>query len=80
MSITPNNVENAFKLAKTAEESGMDIIGVQHHPYNGSFLDTWTLISVLASSTKKIRYFTNVCDLPMRPPAMLAKASASLIS
>ena len=56
----------------------MDIIGVQDHPYNGSFLDPWTLISGLASATKKIRYFTDVCDLPMRPPAMLAKASASL--
>ncbi len=80
LSITPDNVENAFTLAKTADDLGLDIIGVQDHPYNGSFLDTWTLISVLASSTKKIRYFTDVCDLPMRPPAMLAKASASLIS
>lgn len=76
-SITPDNVEKAFSLAKTGEELGLDIIGVQDHPYNGSFLDTWTLISALAASTKKIRYFTDVCDLPMRPPAMLAKASAT---
>ncbi len=78
LSITPNNVESAFTLAKTADELGLDIIGVQDHPYNGTFLDTWTLISALAASTKKIRYFTDVCDLPMRPPAMLAKASATL--
>jgi alkanesulfonate monooxygenase SsuD/methylene tetrahydromethanopterin reductase-like flavin-dependent oxidoreductase (luciferase family) len=78
LSITPDNVEKAFTLAKTADELGLDIIGVQDHPYNGTFLDTWTLISALAASTKKIRYFTDVSDLPMRPPAMLAKASASL--
>jgi alkanesulfonate monooxygenase SsuD/methylene tetrahydromethanopterin reductase-like flavin-dependent oxidoreductase (luciferase family) len=68
----------AFTLAKNADESGLDIIGIQDHPYNGTFLDTWTLISALAASTKKIRYFTDVGDLPMRPPAMLAKASATL--
>ena len=78
LSITPDNVENAFKLAKIAEDLNLDIIGVQDHPYNGRFQDTWTLISTLAASTKKIRYFTDVVDLPMRPRAMLAKASATL--
>lgn len=78
LSITPDNVERAFTLARTANEVGLDIIGVQDHPYNGTFLDTWTLISALARLTKKIRYFTDVSDLPMRPPAMLAKASATL--
>ena len=78
LSITPDNVERAFTLAKIADELGLDIIGIQDHPYNGTFLDTWTLISALAASTKKIRFFPDVSDLPMRPPAMLAKASASL--
>jgi alkanesulfonate monooxygenase SsuD/methylene tetrahydromethanopterin reductase-like flavin-dependent oxidoreductase (luciferase family) len=78
LSITPDNVEKAFALAKTADQLGLDIIGIQDHPYNGTFLDTWTLISMLAASTGKIRFFPDVSDLPMRPPAMLAKASASL--
>src|SRR2546425_513877 len=78
LSITPDNVELAFKLAKTADDLGLDIIGIQDHPYNGSFMDTWTLLSGLASSTGKVRYFADVSDLPMRPPAMLAKASATL--
>jgi alkanesulfonate monooxygenase SsuD/methylene tetrahydromethanopterin reductase-like flavin-dependent oxidoreductase (luciferase family) len=78
LSITPNNAEKAFTLAKAADQLGLDVIGIQDHPYNGTFLDTWTLISTLAASTEKIRYFTDVCDLPMRPPAMLAKASATL--
>src|SRR2546428_11864880 len=80
LSITPysSNLENIFKLAKTADDLGLDIIGIQDHPYNGSFMDTWTLISGLASSTRRVRYFADVSDLPMRPPAMLAKASATL--
>ena len=47
LSITPysSNLENIFKLAKTADDLGLDIIGIQDHPYNGSFFDTWTLIS-----------------------------------
>lgn len=78
LSITPDNVEKAFTLAKTADQLGLDIIGIQDHPYNGTFLDTWTLISALVASTEKIRFFPDVSDLPIRPPAMLAKASASL--
>jgi alkanesulfonate monooxygenase SsuD/methylene tetrahydromethanopterin reductase-like flavin-dependent oxidoreductase (luciferase family) len=80
LSITPysSNVDNIFKLAKTAEDLGLDIIGIQDHPYNGSFLDTWTLISTLAASTRRIRYFPDVSDLPMRPPAILAKTAATL--
>jgi alkanesulfonate monooxygenase SsuD/methylene tetrahydromethanopterin reductase-like flavin-dependent oxidoreductase (luciferase family) len=79
LNITPHaNFENGLRLAKTAEDLGLNIIGVQDHPYNGSYLDTWSLLAALAVSTKKIRYFADVTDLPMRPPAMLAKAAASL--
>ena len=80
LSITPysNNVDEIFKLAKTADALGLDIVGIQDHPYNGSFFDTWTLISALAASTRKIRFFPDVSDLPMRAPAMLAKAASTL--
>jgi alkanesulfonate monooxygenase SsuD/methylene tetrahydromethanopterin reductase-like flavin-dependent oxidoreductase (luciferase family) len=80
LSITPysNNLDNILGLAKTADDLGLDIIGIQDHPYNGSFFDTWTLISALAASTKKIRYFPDVSDLPMRAPAILAKSAATL--
>lgn len=80
LSFTPysNNIDAIFKLAKAADDLGLDIIGIQDHPYNGSFVDTWTLISALAASTKKIRYFPDVSDLPMRQPAILAKSAATL--
>jgi alkanesulfonate monooxygenase SsuD/methylene tetrahydromethanopterin reductase-like flavin-dependent oxidoreductase (luciferase family) len=60
LSIVPKNIERAFRLSSLAEELGLDLIGVQDHPYNGSFLDTWTLISALASSKKTIRHFPDV--------------------
>src|SRR5207245_8920360 len=80
ISITPysSSADDIFKIAKTADEVGLEIIGIQDHPYNGSFLDTWTLISALAASTRKIRYFPDVSDLTMTAPAILAQAVATL--
>jgi len=80
VSITPysNYADGILKIARTADELGLDIIGIQDHPYNGSFFDTWTLISALAASTRKIRYFPDVSDLPMRQPAIQAKSVATL--
>ncbi|MFB8754629.1 LLM class flavin-dependent oxidoreductase [Streptomyces nigra] len=41
-------------------------------------LETWTLISHLSSVTHRISFLTDVADLQLRPPTMLAKAAASL--
>ena len=68
----------ALDLAVLAHQSGLDFIGIQDHPYNGAFLDTWTLLAVLGARTSRVRLLTNVADLPLRPPAMLAKAAATL--
>ncbi|MEU4326960.1 LLM class flavin-dependent oxidoreductase [Nonomuraea dietziae] len=66
------------RQAVLAEDLGLDIIGVQDHPYQPSFLDTWTLLSVLAARTQHIRFFPDVASVPLRPPAVLARAAASL--
>lgn len=65
-------------LAVAAEEAGLDLVGVQDHPYQPSFLDTWTLLSVLAARTSRVRLFPDVVNLPLRAPAVLARAAASL--
>jgi alkanesulfonate monooxygenase SsuD/methylene tetrahydromethanopterin reductase-like flavin-dependent oxidoreductase (luciferase family) len=67
-----------LELARTIDEAGLDFIGIQDHPYNAHFLDTWTLIAVLAQATQRVRLFPNVANLPLRPPLMLAKAVATL--
>ncbi|NMO55880.1 LLM class flavin-dependent oxidoreductase [Actinoplanes sp. TBRC 11911] len=67
-------------LARTAERSGFDLIGIQDHPYQPGFYDTWSLITYLAAKTERIAFTPNVANLGLRPPAMLAKAAASVSS
>ncbi len=61
-----------------ADEAGLDVVGVQDHPYQRRLLDTWTLLAYAAARTARVRLVPDVIDLPLRPPAMLAKAAASL--
>ena len=68
----------AARIAKAADQTGLDLVGIQDHPYQRRFLDTWTLISTLVPVTERVRFFPDVANLPLRPPAMLAKAAASL--
>jgi alkanesulfonate monooxygenase SsuD/methylene tetrahydromethanopterin reductase-like flavin-dependent oxidoreductase (luciferase family) len=61
-----------------AERGGLDLVGIQDHPYQRRFLDTFALIGDLLARTTRLRFFPDVASLPMRPPTMLAKAAASL--
>jgi len=61
-----------------AERGGLDLVGIQDHPYQRRFLDTFALIGDLLARTERLRFFPDVASLPMRPPTMLAKAAASL--
>src|ERR1700687_3112040 len=67
-----------LELAVRAEELGIDLIGAQDHPYQRRFHDTWTLLTAIAMRTTRITVFPDVANLPLRPPAVLAKAAASL--
>jgi alkanesulfonate monooxygenase SsuD/methylene tetrahydromethanopterin reductase-like flavin-dependent oxidoreductase (luciferase family) len=66
------------ELARAADEAELDLVGIQDHPYQRRFLDTWSLIAMLLAETKRISFFTDVANLPLRPPAVMAKAAASL--
>lgn len=70
--------QQAVDLALTAEDAGIDLVTIQDHPYQPAFLDTWTLLSYIAARTERVRLSGNVLNLPLRPPAMLARAAASL--
>jgi hemerythrin-like domain-containing protein len=78
--LTPDaaQAEAVVELARLADSLGLDLLGVQDHPYQPRFLDTWTLLSTLAGQTERIRLVPDVLNLPLRPPAMLARAAASL--
>jgi alkanesulfonate monooxygenase SsuD/methylene tetrahydromethanopterin reductase-like flavin-dependent oxidoreductase (luciferase family) len=68
----------AVELAVTADRAGLDLVTFQDHPYQPSFHDTWTLLSYVASRTSRVRVSGNVLNLPLRQPAVLARAAASL--
>ncbi len=77
----PNPVSQSatvVRLAHLAEQHGLDLLGVQDHPYSADLLETWTLLAHLAGSTGSIRLFPDVACVPLRPPAMLARAAATL--
>ncbi len=70
--------ESTVALAVEAEVSGLDLVTFQDHPYQRRFLDAWTLMSFVAARTERVAIAPNVLNLPLRPPAVLARAAASL--
>ena len=67
-----------LRMAQAADVLGLELVSLQDHPYQAAFLDTWTSLSVLAAATTNVRVFPNVANLPLRPPAVLARSAASL--
>jgi alkanesulfonate monooxygenase SsuD/methylene tetrahydromethanopterin reductase-like flavin-dependent oxidoreductase (luciferase family) len=76
--VTPEATDRPVRQAAVADELGFDLIGVQDHPYQRRFYDTMTLLTAIAMRTERITLFPDVANLPLRPPAMLAKAAATL--
>ena len=78
--ITPGagDVRSTLAQIEAADESGLDFVAIQDHPYQPRFLDTWTLLAYAAARTSRVTLLPDVVNLPLRPPATLAKAAASL--
>jgi alkanesulfonate monooxygenase SsuD/methylene tetrahydromethanopterin reductase-like flavin-dependent oxidoreductase (luciferase family) len=78
--ITPSNrpPETAVALAQLSEQLGYDLVTFQDHPYQPSFLDTWTLMTWVAARTSIIHIAPNVLNTPLRLPAVIARSAASL--
>ena len=78
--ITPvaQPAKQAVELAMVADRMGLDLATFQDHPYQPAFYDTWTLLSFVASHTRQIHISSNVLNLPLRQPAVIARSAASL--
>jgi alkanesulfonate monooxygenase SsuD/methylene tetrahydromethanopterin reductase-like flavin-dependent oxidoreductase (luciferase family) len=78
--LTPGNADpqRVVELAQAAERAGLDLVTFQDHPYQPRFLDTWTLLSFVAARTERVHLAPNVLNLPLRQPAVVARAAASL--
>ena len=72
------SLDEVLALARVADEGGLEYVGIQDHPYQRRFLDTWMLMATVLARTERVSVFPDVANLPLRPPAMLAKAAASL--
>jgi alkanesulfonate monooxygenase SsuD/methylene tetrahydromethanopterin reductase-like flavin-dependent oxidoreductase (luciferase family) len=70
--------ERTIDQIVAADRAGLDLVGVQDHPYQRHFFDTWTLLAYVAARTERITLLPDVINLPLRQPAVLAKAAASL--
>ncbi|MCG7205415.1 LLM class flavin-dependent oxidoreductase [Streptomyces arenae] len=69
---------DAVTLARVADRAGLDLVSVPDHPYRPELLDAWMALAVIAASTTRVRVFPNVANLPLRPPAVLARTAAGL--
>ena len=67
-----------LETARLADRLGYDLLGVQDHPYQPTHLDALALLGVILAQTERIRVFQDVGNLPLRPPAVFAKAAATL--
>ena len=78
--VVPDATDGALTVEQIveADRSGLDIIGIQDHPYQRRYYDTWTLLSYAAARTERIRLVPDVLNLPLRLPALIAKSAASL--
>src|SRR2546428_13673804 len=73
-----SNYPELLRLARLVDDLGLDLIGNQDHPYQRRFFDTRTLLTAIATQTEPVRVFPDVANLPLRPPAVLAKAAPTL--
>lgn len=73
-----DGLEAMWQAVRIADEDGLDLIGVQDHPYQRRFVDTFTLLTAMVMRTQHVTVFPDVANLPLRPPAVLAKMAASI--
>ncbi len=48
-------VRHAVELAMLADELGLDLVGIQDHPYRPELADTWSLLCYIGARTRRIR-------------------------
>jgi alkanesulfonate monooxygenase SsuD/methylene tetrahydromethanopterin reductase-like flavin-dependent oxidoreductase (luciferase family) len=75
---TASDLEGVLAQVRAVEDGGLELVGIQDHPYQRRFFDTFSLLAYLAALTERVRLYPDVGNLPLRHPALLAKAAASI--
>ncbi len=78
MSLAPDVSAPLIRTAQDADRFGLDLLGVRDEPYRRGTADTPTLMAAVLAVTSRIRVLPAVACLPLRPPATLAKAVATM--
>ena len=76
--VVPSAEDDVLAQVRAVEDAGLDLVGIQDHPYQRRFFDTLSLLAFLAARTERVRLFPAVANLPLRHPAMLAKEAATI--
>ena len=76
--LIPDAADPLLETAREVERLGLDFVGIQDHPYQRRFVDTFAVMSAILATTTSLRVFPDVANLPLRPPAVLAKTAATL--
>ncbi|SPT59404.1 LLM class flavin-dependent oxidoreductase [Actinomadura madurae] len=78
VSLAPDPSVPLIRVAQDADRFGLDLLGVRDEPYRRDTADALTLMATVLASTSRIRVLPAVACLPLRPPAALAKALATM--
>ncbi|MCI2423852.1 LLM class flavin-dependent oxidoreductase [Saccharopolyspora sp. K220] len=73
-----DRAQDVVGLAELMEQLGYDVVTLSDHPYWPERLDTIALLSTLVARTRRITVMPNLLNLPLRPPAMVARTAATL--
>ncbi|MGW4353302.1 LLM class flavin-dependent oxidoreductase [Nocardia sp. NPDC004582] len=68
---------DVIDMALAADAEGLDLVGIQDHPYNAQFGDAFAVIGACLAATGRVSLYPGVANLPLRTPAMLAKQAAT---
>ncbi|GAA4241507.1 LLM class flavin-dependent oxidoreductase [Actinomadura meridiana] len=78
VSLAPDASVSLLGTARDADRFGLDLLGVRDEPYRRGTADAVTLVAAALAATTRIRVLPAVACLPLRPPAVLAKAVATM--
>jgi alkanesulfonate monooxygenase SsuD/methylene tetrahydromethanopterin reductase-like flavin-dependent oxidoreductase (luciferase family) len=70
--------QGVVELAELMEQLEYDVVTLSDHPYWPERLDTIALLTAIATRTSRITVMSNLLNLPLRPPAVLARTAATI--
>ncbi|GAA2314370.1 LLM class flavin-dependent oxidoreductase [Actinomadura luteofluorescens] len=78
LSLAPDASAPLLRTAQEADRCGLDLLGIRDRPYRRDTADALALMAAVLAGTSRIRVLPAVACLPLRPPAALAKAIATM--